>query len=233
MMGTWLLVLGSFMIVGWIATRVAHRTTSLPAQYAALSAYVLAEAIIFLPMLVVAQIATRGGVIESAALVTLLAFFGLTAVAFLSSTDFSFLGSVLKYAFVVALVLIVAASVFGFSLGTFFSVAMVALAGAPYPRHVKRYAATPRTATSARRSNCSPQSPSCSGTCFGCSRRPSGTEPRGSKPDYEARIVRRTPARPRGVRLKPPAITIAISGHGRGYDRNHNRGRQRSRRPCS
>ena len=127
---TWLLVLGGFMIVGWLASHVAHRATSMPAQYAALSAYVLAEAIIFLPMLVVAQVAARGGVIESAALVTLLAFFGLTAVAFLSSTDFSFLGSVLKYAFVVALVLIVAASVFGLSLGTFFSVGMAALAGA-------------------------------------------------------------------------------------------------------
>jgi len=130
MMGTsWLLVLGGFMIVGWIATHVAHRTTSLPAQYAALSAYVLAEAVIFLPMLVVAQIATRGGVIESAALVTLLAFGGLTAVVFLTQADFSFLGSFLKYAFVVALVLIVAASVFGLSLGTFFSVGMVVLAG--------------------------------------------------------------------------------------------------------
>ena len=130
MLGTsWLLVLGGFMIVGWIATHVAHRATSLPAQYAALSAYVLAEAVIFLPMLVVAQIATRGGVIESAALVTLLAFGGLTAVVFLTQTDFSFLGSFLKYAFVVALVLIVAASVFGLSLGTFFSVGMVVLAG--------------------------------------------------------------------------------------------------------
>lgn len=126
---SWLLVLGGFMIVGWIASHVAHRTASLPAQYAALAAYVLAEAVIFLPMLVVAQVATRGGVIESAALVTLLAFGGLTAVAFLSPTDFSFLGSVLKYAFVVALVLIVAASVFGLRLGTFFSVGMVALAG--------------------------------------------------------------------------------------------------------
>ena len=130
MLGTsWLLVLGGFMIVGWIATHVAHRATSLPAQYAALSAYVLAEAVIFLPMLVVAQIATRGGVIESAAFVTLLAFGGLTAVVFLTQADFSFIGSFLKYAFVVALVLIVAASVFGLSLGTFFSVGMVVLAG--------------------------------------------------------------------------------------------------------
>jgi len=78
---------------------------------------------------VVAQIATRGGVIESAAFVTLLAFGGLTAVVFLTQADFSFIGSFLKYAFVVALVLIVAASVFGLSLGTFFSVGMVVLAG--------------------------------------------------------------------------------------------------------
>jgi FtsH-binding integral membrane protein len=130
MLGTsWLLVLGAFMVVGWIASHVAFRTSSLPAQYAALCAYVLAEAVIFLPMLVLAQVATRGGVIESAALVTLLAFFGLTAVAFLAPTDFSVLGSFLKYAFVVVLVLLVAASLFGLRLGTFFSVGMVALAG--------------------------------------------------------------------------------------------------------
>lgn len=130
MLGTsWLLVLGGFMIVGWVASHVAHRTISLPAQYAALATYVVAEAVIFLPMLVVAQVATGGGVIESAALVTLLAFGGLTAVAFLIPADFSFLGSFLKYAFVLALVLIVAASVFGLRLGTFFSVGMVTLAG--------------------------------------------------------------------------------------------------------
>jgi FtsH-binding integral membrane protein len=130
MLGTsWLLVLGGFTIVSWIATHAAHRATSLGAQYAALAAYVLAEAVIFLPLLVLAQVASHGGVIESAALVTLLAFGGLTAVAFLTPTDFSFLGAALKYAFVLALVLILAASVFGLQLGTFFSVAMVALAG--------------------------------------------------------------------------------------------------------
>lgn len=130
MMGTsWLLVLGGFMVVGWLATHVAHRTTSLPAQYAALALYVVAEAVIFLPMLLVAQFAARGGVIESAALVTLLAFGGLTVVALFTPADFSFLGSVLKYGFVMALVLIVAASLFGLNLGTYFSVAMVALAG--------------------------------------------------------------------------------------------------------
>jgi FtsH-binding integral membrane protein len=131
MIGTsWLLVLGGFMVVGWIASHVAHRTESLGAQYAALTAYVLAEAILFLPLLFLAQIAARGSVIESAALVTLLAFGGLTAIVLTSRADFSFLGAFLKFAFLLALVLIVAAAAFGLNLGTFFSVAMVALAGA-------------------------------------------------------------------------------------------------------
>src|SRR6185295_17200898 len=38
---SWLVVLGSFVIVSWFASHVAHRTTSLPAQYAALGVYVV------------------------------------------------------------------------------------------------------------------------------------------------------------------------------------------------
>ncbi|MCP4663745.1 MAG: permease [bacterium] len=129
LLGTsWLLVLGGFMIVGWIASRVAHSTRSLPAQYAALAAFVLAEAIIFVPLLVIAQ-AVAPGAIQSAAVVTLLGFTGLSAVAFVTRKDFSFLGGILRWGAVVALVLIVAGVLFGFELGTFFSVAMIALAG--------------------------------------------------------------------------------------------------------
>jgi hypothetical protein len=47
----------------------------------------------------------------------------------MSRKDFSFLGSILRWGFLVALVLIVASILFGFNLGTFFSVAMIALAG--------------------------------------------------------------------------------------------------------
>ncbi len=127
--GGWLVILGAFMIVGWLASRTAHTSTSLGAQYAALVGFVVAEAIIFVPMLYLAE-AQGGGVIQSAAMVTLLGFAGLTAVAFVTRKDFSFLGSLLRWGFVVALVLIVAGAIFGFQLGTFFSVAMVGLAGA-------------------------------------------------------------------------------------------------------
>ena len=125
---SWLLVLGGFMIVGWFASRVAFHTRSVPAQYAALAAFVLAEAIIFVPLLAVAQLYAPGA-IQSAAVVTLLGFAGLTGVVFVTRKDFSFLGGMLRWGFIVALVLIVASVLFGFQLGTFFSVGMIALAG--------------------------------------------------------------------------------------------------------
>ena len=125
---SWLPVLGGFMIVGWLATSAAHRATSLLAQYSSLGLFVLAESIIFVPLLYMAQ-AHAPGIIESAATVTLVGFAGLTLVAFLTRTDFSFLGSVLRWGFIVALGLIVASALFGFNLGTFFTVAMIALAG--------------------------------------------------------------------------------------------------------
>ncbi len=129
MMGTsWLLVLGGFMIVGWLASRAAARATG-PMQYLALAAFVAAEALIFVPLLTIANIYAPGA-ISSAAVVTLAAFTGLTAIVFWSRKDFSFLGGILKWGFVMAIVAIIAGAIFGFQLGTWFSVAMVGFAGA-------------------------------------------------------------------------------------------------------
>jgi FtsH-binding integral membrane protein len=125
----WLLILGGFMVVGWLASHVAHRVESKPLQYMALAGFVVAEAIIFVPLLYIAML-TQPAVIESAAGVTLLGTAGLTAVAFMTRKDFSFLGGLLRWSFIVALLAIVGGVVFGFELGTWFSVAMVGLAGA-------------------------------------------------------------------------------------------------------
>lgn len=130
MMGvSWLLVLGGFVVVSWLASRFAHTAESKPVQYLALGGFVVAEAIIFVPLLFIAQ-RVAPGAIQSAALVTMVGFAGLTAIAFISKKDFSFLGAFLKWAFVCALLLIIGGVVFGFQLGMFFSVAMVGLAGA-------------------------------------------------------------------------------------------------------
>ena len=125
----WLLVLGGFVVLGALFRGVAHSARSLAAQYAGLGAYVVLQAIMFVPLLVVAD-AYAPGAIRSAALVTALGFAGLTAVAFTTRHDFSFLGAVVRWGLIVGLVAIIGAAVFGFSLGTFFSVAMVGLAGA-------------------------------------------------------------------------------------------------------
>jgi len=127
--GSWLLVLGAFMLVSWFASRVSLTSESKGAQYAALGGFVVAQSIIFVPMLWLAN-QHAPGAIRSAAVVTLVGFAGLTAVAFVTRKDFSFLRGALMYAGILALVAIVAALLFGFELGTWFSVAMVGFAGA-------------------------------------------------------------------------------------------------------
>ena len=127
--GSWLLVLGGFMIVSWLASRAAHSTTSRAAQYAGLAAFVAAEAVLFVPLLYIANHYAPGA-IQSAAIVTLLGFAALTGLVLWTRKDFSFLGSILRWAFIGALVLIVASLIFGFTLGTLFSVGMVVIAGA-------------------------------------------------------------------------------------------------------
>ena len=125
----WLLVLGGFMLTGWLARGLAARAGSLGAQYAGLALYVVAQATIFTPMLYMAEHYSGGGVIRSAAVVTLAGFVGLTAIVFYTRKDFSFLGALLKFAGIMALVAIVAALLFGFELGTWFSVLMILVAG--------------------------------------------------------------------------------------------------------
>src|SRR5207245_9701342 len=50
----WLICLGAFMVVAWLADRWARSGVSTTLQYVGLALYVLAEAVIFLPLLYVA-----------------------------------------------------------------------------------------------------------------------------------------------------------------------------------
>jgi len=124
---SWLIVLGLFMFVSWIAENWARSATSTSTQYMGLGLYVVAEAVIFLPLVYIAQMQAPGAV-PAAALTTLVLFGVLTAVVFMSGADFSFLRTVLMFGGLAALVLIVLAIVVGFSLGPIFIAAMIALA---------------------------------------------------------------------------------------------------------
>ena len=124
---SWLLVLGGFMVAGWLFSGIAARAQTRSAQYFALAGYVVAEAIIFVPLLYVAN-AFAPGIIPQAGLYTLLVFTGLTGTVFFTRKDFSWLRTALTVAGFAAMGLIVVSMIFGFSLGTLFMAAMVALA---------------------------------------------------------------------------------------------------------
>jgi FtsH-binding integral membrane protein len=114
------------MAAGWVAQAWASSSTSTALQYLGLGLYVVAWAVIFLPLMIMANYLDPK-VIPSAGIMTLAVFGGLTLAVFVTRKDFSFMGPVLSIASLIALGVIVASLVVGFSLGLLFCFAMVAL----------------------------------------------------------------------------------------------------------
>jgi FtsH-binding integral membrane protein len=129
--GAWLLLLGGFMICSWLATNAAHDVLDPSRQYLGLFGLAAAEALIFAPFLhYFFEVESDGTTtVVAAAVITGIGFAGLTAVAWTTRKDLSFLRPLVTWGFVCSLVLIVAALLFGLELGVWFSVAMIALAG--------------------------------------------------------------------------------------------------------
>jgi len=127
----WFLVLGLFMVVGYVAERLAMSQTSRKLQYLGLGIAVLAEGILLQPMLWVAMIrfgAHDGAkIITEAGIITMLIFIGLTLTVFITKKDFSFMRGVLMICSFAALGVILASLAFGFQLGAVFSGLMIAL----------------------------------------------------------------------------------------------------------
>ena len=137
-----MILLGGFMAVTWVAQNMAYKSSIQIQSIRRFLLYVFAQAIIFVPILYIA-IYYSGGVelIKQAAIVTLAMFVGLTAIVMQTKTDFSVLRGALTIGFFIALGLIIAGTFFGFNLGLWFSVAMVALASGSilYSTHQIKY----------------------------------------------------------------------------------------------
>ena len=125
---SWLVVLAVFMGVSYVANRLALSDSSQQMQYLGLGLFVIAEAIIFLPLLFIATFYAGPGLIPTAGLMTLLLVGGITATVFITKKDFSFMGSFLSIGGFIALGFIVCSIIFGFSLGLIFSSVMVLFA---------------------------------------------------------------------------------------------------------
>ena len=127
---SWLVVLGVFMGVSWIADSWARGSQSVGMQYAGLLLYTVAEAVIFMPLIYIGR---SYGLIDGhglmmAGAVTMAMFAAMTAYVLITKKDFSFMKGILGVLSMAALGLIVGSAVFGFTLGLGFIIGMIALA---------------------------------------------------------------------------------------------------------
>jgi len=126
----WLVVLGMFMGISFLANRWAVSETSKATQYFGLLLFILAEAVIFVPLILIStSVSGDSTVLLKAGITTIGLFLGITMTVFITRTDFSFLGPILAIGGFAALGFIVASAIFGFSLGSVFAFVMVAFAG--------------------------------------------------------------------------------------------------------
>jgi len=125
----WLIVLGAFMLISTVANNWAHSGVSREKQYMGLGLGILGYALIFMPMILMAMMRDPSGtLLQNAAVVTAALVGGLTFTAFSTKINFSFMGRFLMIGGFVALGMIVASMLFGFSLGLWFSGAMIIFA---------------------------------------------------------------------------------------------------------
>ncbi len=123
-------VMIGFIAVGYMANSWAFAPGSTTKQYVGLGLYILAEVLIFCPILYYTiEILNQPDVPQIAGLLTVFLFIGITGTVFITKKDYTFIGGALSTATWVALGTIVLGMLFGFNLGLFFSGLMVLLAG--------------------------------------------------------------------------------------------------------
>ena len=124
---SWLIVLAAFMGISMLANSWAHNGMSREKQYMGLGLYTIAEAIIFMPIIFMAQLKAPD-LLQNATIVPIALVAGLTFTAFSTKINFSFMGRFLMIGGFIAMGTIVASIIFGFSLGLWFSGAMILFA---------------------------------------------------------------------------------------------------------
>jgi FtsH-binding integral membrane protein len=136
----WLAVIGLFMVVGWIANRLATSETSRGLQYVGLGLEVVAWSFLLQPIIWILMLkfgnpeamftstdgitpmlsGTAASILFQSIVITLAIFIGLTLTVFITKKDFSFLGGILSICTFAVLGVILASILFGFSLGALF-----------------------------------------------------------------------------------------------------------------
>ncbi len=132
-MGPLLFLMIAFVGVGYLAQYMARSASSVAVKYAGLGLYVVLQAIIFFPLLYMADRFFPGkNLIATAGIYTGCLFGGLTLAAVITRKDFSFLGPIISIAGFLMIGLILCSILFPASigLGMWFSFLGIALAAA-------------------------------------------------------------------------------------------------------
>ena len=125
----WFVVLAAYMGVSMLADNWAHSGVSRERQYMGLGLYIVAFG--FLSTIPIARaLSMDGNILLHAAGITAALGGGLTFTAFSTKINFSFMGRFLTIGGFVAIGIIVAGMIFGFSLGLWFMGAMIIFAAA-------------------------------------------------------------------------------------------------------
>jgi FtsH-binding integral membrane protein len=131
-LGSWGLL--GVMVLFWIGTTVAQslafNRASRASQYAGLGLYVVLQAVIFVPLIYYTAAVTKGNpgeILVPACLATAALVAALTAVVFMTGLDFTFLRVAIIIGSICALGIVVVSLFAGWTLGTWFSVAMIVL----------------------------------------------------------------------------------------------------------
>jgi uncharacterized protein len=128
MSSNWLIVLGGFMVLGWLASYFTNKSATISAQYTHMAVTIVLQALIFVPLLYYAVNFSDPSVLSSAVAITLAIFGGMTAIVAYSGKNFSFLGPFLGVIGIAALIAIVGSLIFSVELGFYFALAMVVFA---------------------------------------------------------------------------------------------------------
>lgn len=106
--GNWWICFIAYYVASLVAQKLAQSGSSVAMQYFGLALYTVAEVLIFMPLLVIAEHVGGPQIIPTAGFLTMIIFGGLTAVVFLTRKDFSFLrmglslGSLLVFGLIIA-----------------------------------------------------------------------------------------------------------------------------------
>ncbi len=114
----------------YVAQKMAENRTSRPSQYLGLGLYVVLEAIIFVPLIVMVAIKTNGNpgeILIPACAVTAALVVGLTVAVFTMGIDFSFLRVAIVIGSICALGIILVSIFTNSNLGNWFSIIMILL----------------------------------------------------------------------------------------------------------